>query len=53
MKWTEIPCFSNIVSQLCVSSINLIPLKGELTIIPDLSFWLFQLSENRGSKKRN
>lgn len=39
-------------SSIHVSSINLIPLKAELIIIPDLSCWHFQLREDRGSKKR-
>jgi hypothetical protein len=36
-----------------MSSVSLIPLKAELAIIPDLSCWLFQFKEDRGSKKRN
>lgn len=59
IKWAETPYFDNIVTSAIhitviihsPSSINLIPLKGELIIILDLSRWYFQLTENRGSKK--
>lgn len=53
LKWAETPYFNNFVPQLpiCSSSISLIPLKGELTIILDLSCWHFNLLKLEEAKR--